>query len=500
VTVTDSFDPRTGRRVATIPDSTPCEVSSVLSRSVSAAVALTQSSPAERRVWLEALADSLTAERAELAELADSETALGLPRLQGEVDRTAAQIRFYASVAVEGSYLGLTVDDKTTTSPRLVRINQPIGPVAVFGASNFPFAFGVLGTDTASALAAGCPVVAKSHPAHPRLSKRLASLAASALQHAGAPPGIFGEVSGIERGIDIVRAPEIRAVAFTGSQRGGLALWRTANERQVVIPVYAEMGTVNPVVVTPAGSIDMDAIAVGFVRSFTAGAGQFCTKPGILFAPAGSGAADAVARALKCESPQPVMLTQPIADGVDIGVARLVESGATIAERSVGSMSGWSADALVLAAPLEAITPNSPLLDECFGAVSAVVEYDTIESLVGCLRKMQGCLVGSVFGPEDDVDAIRVVPVLAALAGRVTRNDWPTGVAWTWSQHHGGPWPATTVPAATSVGAAALGRFVRPHTYQSFPDEWLPAAARRDNPWRLPFRHNGVLRSAPQRS
>ena len=223
-------------------------------------------------------------------------------------------------MAVEGSFLAVTVDDATGTTPRLVRVNRPLGPVAVFGASNFPFAFSVLGNDTGAALAAGCPVVVKGHSAHIALTMRQAEIARAALAAAGAPEGTFDVVVGHDAGVGLVEAAEITAVAFTGSQSGGLALWRIANEREVVIPVYAEMGTVNPVVVTRDGAADMASVAAGFVGSFTMGHGQFCTKPGIMLAPVGSGAADAVAAALREAGPSPVMLTRSIAESVAGGI------------------------------------------------------------------------------------------------------------------------------------------------------------------------------------
>ena len=266
----------------------------------SASSAVAAASPRQRRGWLHAVAAALVANTAELVELAEIETALGYTRLTSEVSRAAGQLRFYGDVAAEGSYLAATIDHPTSTTPGLARVNQPLGPVAVFGASNFPFAFGVLGNDFGSALAAGCPVVAKSHPAHPLLSDRLAGLARTALLDAGAPDGSLEMVVGYDAGVALVRDEGVAALAFTGSQAAGLALWRIANERRTVIPTYAEMSTVNPVVVTRAAAATrMEEIAEGFVGSFTLGSGQFCTKPGLVFVPAGTAAVDAIGKALK---------------------------------------------------------------------------------------------------------------------------------------------------------------------------------------------------------
>ncbi|KAA1418224.1 aldehyde dehydrogenase family protein [Mumia zhuanghuii] len=495
MTATVSFRPATGERAGSVRDSLPPEVSTAVDRAAAAAPVISATSPRERQVWLEAIAQTLLDHRDELVRLADCETALGRPRLTGEVERAAAQLRFYAEVAVEGSFLDLTVDHASGTAPGLVRLKQPLGPVAVFGASNFPFAFGVLGNDTASALAAGCPVVAKAHPAHVLLCARLGDLAVEALAAAGAPAGTFGQVVGFDAGVQLVREPAVRAVGFTGSQAGGMALWRLANEREVVIPVYAEMGTVNPVVMTPGSLVRTSDIASGFVGSFTLGSGQFCTKPGLLLAPAGHGVATAVAEALAATSPAATMLTRGIADAAGAGVSALVEAGAEVVARVEGGGEGWSADSVVLAAPSAALHAGSRLLEECFGPVAVVVEYATVAEAVSVLGLLQGSLTATVVtdGTEDDPDAAPLVTALARNAGRVTVNDWPTGVAWTWAQQHGGPWPATSAPASTSVGAAALDRFVRPVSYQSVPDPWLPAPARTSDPWQLPRRVDGRL-------
>lgn len=492
---TTSFYPVDGQILGSVRNSRPDEVDAVVELAAAAAPVLAGLSPATRQVWLGAIAETLECHRDELGRLADAETGLGLRRLVGEIDRAAAQLRFYGSVAVEGSYLAVTVDSATETNPRLVRVNAPLGPVAVFGASNFPLGFGVLGNDTASALAAGCPVVAKAHPAHPLLSMRLAELAQQALANAGAPAGTLGVVVGLEAGTALVTKAGIAAVGFTGSQGGGLALWRLANEREVVIPVYAEMGTVNPAVMTSAAVTRLDEVATGFVGSFTLGSGQFCTKPGMLFAPAGHGVPEAVADALAQAAPSPVMLTERIAADVFSGVDRLIGAGARVVGRVPGSGEGWSADAVVLTAPASALRPGSDLQEECFGAVAVVVEYVGNADLRHAISVLQGSLVATVVtdGTENDPEAAALVQRLAGQVGRVTVDDWPTGVAWTWAQQHGGPWPSTSAPASTSVGAAALDRWVRPVSYQSVPEEWLPEVARESNPWRLPRRVDGKV-------
>lgn len=489
-----SHDPRTGGPVTAVEETPPDGVRSVVAASAAAAPDVSGTSPAERRSWLYAVATGLEEHRDELVALADRETALGATRLAGEVGRTAGQLRFYGDVAVEGSYLGVTVDSATGSSPRLVRANRPLGPVAVFGASNFPFAFSVLGNDTAAALAAGCPVVAKAHEAHVGLSLRQTEIAAAALDAAGAPPGALGTVVGPQAGVDLVRDPGISAVAFTGSQAGGLALWRIANGRDVVVPVFAEMGTVNPVVVTRAGAADAAEVASGLVASMTLGHGQFCTKPGLLLAPSGAGAVEAVAAALRAADPDPVMLTSGIASALVRGVEELCSAGAEVVTLLDPGPSGWAGCAAVLRAPVQALRPGSRLLEECFGPVVLVCEYGDDEDLVSALDALQPSLAASlVTGGPDDPEAPALLRRLGEQVGRVVVDGWPTGVAVGWAQQHGGPWPATTVPAATSVGAAALARFVRPVAYQSAPDAWLPPEAQEANPWRLPRRVDGRL-------
>jgi NADP-dependent aldehyde dehydrogenase len=494
-----SYDPRTGTAGGSVEETSPEELAAVVQLAAAAAPLLAATSPAERRSWLYAVADALEAHVDELAVLADRETALGMPRLTGEVARAAAQLRFYGDVAAEGSYAGVAIDAATDTTPRLVRVNRPLGPVAVFGASNFPFAFSVLGNDTGAALAAGCPVVAKAHPAHPELTARQAEIARQALAGAGAPDGTFDVVVGHQAGVDLVQAPEVAAVAFTGSQAGGLALWRLANERDVVIPVFAEMGTVNPVVVTRDRAPDIAAVADGFVGSFTLGNGQFCTKPGLLLAPTGSDAAAAVATALRAQAPAPVMLTEAIAGSVDDGIGELTAAGAELVAAVGDEGPGWTAPAAVLTADIAALKPGSRLLEECFGAVAVVVEYATDDELRHAIDVLQGSLAATVVaGTPADPQAPWLLELLSRKAGRVTVDDWPTGVAFTWAQQHGGPWPSTTVPAATSVGAHGLDRFVRPVTFQSAEDSWLPPEARAENPWRLPRRVDGGLQRSDE--
>ncbi len=454
------------------------------------------STAAERARWLTAAADALDAAGPELVPLADGETHLGATRLTGELARTTAQLRLFAAAIVEGSYLEATIDhpDATTIPPRpdLRRMLRPLGPVAVFGASNFPFAFSVAGGDTASALAAGCPVIVKGHPAHPRLSRRTAEIVAGALAAAGAPDGIFGHVEGHETGIALVRHPEIRAVGFTGSLHGGRALFDLAVSRPDPIPFYGELSAVNPVLIT-AAALDAraDELASGLAASFTLGAGQFCTNPGVVFVPEGSGFAARVAAAVPSDAAVP-MLTDGIASAFADGLGALaarpdvsVVAGDPVQQRGTGAP-------VVLSTTTTAVREEpSALLTECFGPSTLVVEYSDVDDALDAIRAVGGSLTATVHAqPGEELGDI--LAVLTEIAGRVLFAGWPTGVAVSWAQQHGGPWPATT-SIHTSVGVTAMRRFLRPVAYQDAPDAALPAELRESNPLGIPRRVDGVL-------
>jgi len=482
-----SFDPHTGERTGAVPHSTPDEVSRILDLSSRAAPKLANLSPAIREGWITAAADAVLAVSAELVDLARSETGLGRARLEGELARMVGSARFYAAVAREGSYLGVSRDDLDGGST-IVRGNIPVGVVAVFGASNFPFGFGIFGHDVASALAAGCPVVVKAHPAHPRLSVRLGRVVRDALAAAGAPEGTFDVVVGFDCGLQLVDSSVVRAVAFTGSQQAGLALVERGARRG--IPVFAEMGTVNPVFVTPAAAEDRDSISQGFVDSFTLGAGQFCTKPGLILVPAGHGFVASIVSAVS-RVPAAPLLTAGIAAAYARGIGELDPDMAAVPPQSAA---GFEVVPRAIAVDLDQLAPGSRVLEECFGPVALVAEYDKVTDACAALDRLQPSLAASVFtGSDEDEDAVGVITQLAKRVGRVAVNTWPTGVATTWSQQHGGPWPATSRPDATSVGAAGLARFVRPVSLQNATSTQLPVMLQPQNPWNLPRRLNGRL-------
>jgi len=463
--------------------------------------------PLPRRAGLlRAVADALEADREALVGLADAETGLGVVRLGGELTRTTVQLAMFADLVEEGSFLDVIIDlpdPEAVPAPRpdLRRMLVPIGPVAVFSAGNFPFAFSVAGGDTASAIAAGCPVVVKAHPGHPGLSARTGEIVAAALAGAGGPDGGFAVVHGLDAGRALVTHPAIAAVGFTGSLAGGRALFDLACSRPDPIPFYAEMGSLNPVVVTPAAVAARGAeVARGFVASYTLGAGQFCTKPGLLFLPAGHGL-DEVLAVESASAGLPPMLADRIVSAFRRGSAELAATDGVrtlLPPQSTVETTGYRVSP-VLVAVAAARFAERPLIEECFGPAAVIVEYDSTADLEAALETLPGALTATVHAEVDsEPDLARsLINRFKDRAGRVIWNGWPTGVAVTAAQHHGGPWPATSAPLHTSVGSTAVRRFLRPVAYQSLPDPLLPAALRDANPLGLPRRVNGRSGTGP---
>ena len=497
--------------------------------------AVLASSRQERAGWLSRIAAQLDEARDELVEVAEAETHLGVERLRGEVARTTGQLRLFADVLEEGSYLEASIDVAGTIggdgSQEIRRFLRPLGPVAVFSASNFPFAFSVAGGDTASALAAGCPVLVKAHPGHPELSRRTAAVVDRALEEAGAPRGAFDLVEGRAAGLVLVTAPEVRAVAFTGSLPGATALMDAMAERAEPIPFFGELGSLNPVVITPGAAEERGAeLAAELVASFTLGGGQFCTKPGLVFAPSapdletpsataarsagterdgGSGGApscwsssaqrvsrptlrQAVAERVEALT-GPTLLTERIADSFTAAAGRL-ESAAGVRTLARGADADGPAPRVLTTTIADFVRHRDVLLEECFGPLTLLVEYDAPEEVLAALAHLDGSLTATVHSAAgEDVGAL--VAVLAERSGRVVFGGWPTGVSVTWGQHHGGPWPATT-SQHTSVGATAIRRFLRPIAYQGAPASALPADLTDAGLARLPHRRDG--RSVPR--
>ena len=502
MTAVHGVDPRTGT-----PTGTPVTVTSggdldaLLAAAAAADTAGVLADPRVRISLLNGLADDLDAAAGDLVPLAMAETGLPEARLTGEVARTTGQLRLFAAVIADGGYLDVVVDhaDPAAAPPRpdLRRWLEPLGPVLVYAASNFPFAFSVLGGDTASALAAGCPVLVKAHGGHPGTSAAVAALAAGTVARLGLPAGVFALVVGDEQGVTALRDDRIAAAGFTGSTAGGRFLAGVAAARPRPVPFFGELGSVNPVVVTPGAVTARGAgVVQGFVASMTLGTGQFCTKPGLLFLPAGHGLDQALADAATAVAPAP-LLNARIRDGLRSGLAGLAAHPAVqpLAAGPAASHDGsWASAALFRTTAGAVVADPATLAEEYFGPNALVVEYSGEADLLAALSTIDGSLTATVhLEPGDDVDA--VLAVLRRRTGRLIVNGWPTGVAVAWAMHHGGPWPATTAPAYTSVGSAAIARWLRPVCYQDVPDALLPEPLRDANPWRLPRRVDGHHRS-----
>jgi NADP-dependent aldehyde dehydrogenase len=435
-----------------------------------------------RAALLRAAAETVEARADALIAAADAETALGVPRLAGELARVAYQFRFFAGIVEDGGYLGVVIDppDPAAVPPRpeLRRWKVPIGTVAVFAASNFPFAFSVPGGDTASALAAGCPVVVKAHPDHPETSELAAAAVRDAAVSAGLPADVLTLVHGRQAGVDLVRHPLISAAGFTGSIPGGRALFDLAAARPAPIPFYGELGSLNPVLITERTAAARGAeTAAGLVASYTLGQGQFCTKPGLVLVPAGP-AGDALvataAEAAGAAAPGALLdgrmrehfLAGFAARAALPGVRTLVEAAAAPTD---GIPQAVRAGLLEVDAET---VDGGELLEECFGPVTVLVRYRDMAGVEAVLGRLGGNLTATLHAEPDEPDAARWVSRLARFAGRVIFGGWPTGVAVAPAMTHGGPYPATTTPT-TSVGGTAIDRWLRPVTFQTVPPELL---------------------------
>jgi len=451
--------------------------------------------PEQRARLLDLAADEIDAVGAAAAERAHLETGLPMPRLTGEVARTTGQLRLFAATLREGSWNGARIDHELpdrvpARRPDVRQRRVPVGPVVVFAASNFPLAFSVAGGDTASALAAGCPVIVKAHEAHPGTSEIVAAAVTRAVAASGLPGGVFSMVlaDGPTVGIELVTNPAIAAVGFTGSRRVGLALVAAAARRPVPIPVYAEMSAVNPVFLLPERLSKAAAeLGAAFVGSLTLGAGQFCTNPGIIVAVDGPDLdrfTAAAGGAVAASQPAP-MLTGNIAANYASGVARLAgHAGVEVVAhgRSAESQPGAGSASLVTTTADEFLAAPD-LQGEVFGASAVIVRAASTAQLLDVARAMEGQLTATVHAAAEDAPlAAGLLPVLERLAGRIIFNGWPTGVEVVPSMVHGGPFPATSDGRTTSVGTTAMDRFLRPVAYQDVPDALLPAAVREANP------------------
>lgn len=451
-----------------------------------------------RAELLERMADEIEALDEVLVDRVTAETGLGAGRVRGERGRTTAQLRMFATLIREGSWVQARIDAgdpgrEPTPKPDIRRMLIPLGPVAVFGASNFPLAFSVAGGDTASALAAGCPVIAKAHPAHPGTSELVGEALRRAVAETGFHPGLFSMIHGSrpETGLGLVRHPLLQAVGFTGSLRAGRALFEAAAARPSPIPVYAEMGSVNPIFVLPDAMAERgESIAAGLADSVTLGAGQFCTNPGLVFAVENETLdtfVRQVGNALRAMDDF-TMLHAGICEAYRDGVDRLagVPGVETVGRASADE---GRAGAAVLMVEADVFMHHESLHEEVFGPSTLVVRCRDVKEMEQVAASLEGNLTATVHGTESELlNAADLVSRLGQRVGRLIYNGFPTGVEVGHAMHHGGPYPATTDARSTSVGTAAIERFVRPICYQDFPQQALPVELRDRNErgiWRM---------------
>jgi acyl-CoA reductase-like NAD-dependent aldehyde dehydrogenase len=507
-------DPRTGEPGPALAESTRDELDAAIAAAAAAARDPRLADAGRRAAMMRGAAARLREHRDEIVAMAGAESGLPQVRLNGELERTAVQLEMLADVIVAGEHLEVIIDPADAQAapaprPDVRRMQVPIGPVAVFGASNFPLAFSTAGGDTAAALAAGCPVVVKGHPAHPRTGSRVAELLSAAVADADLPAGTFGHVleAGFGLAERLVGDDRIEAVAFTGSLRGGRAISALAAARPRPIPVYAEMGSLNPVIVTEAALKARAAdIADGLAASVTTFGGQVCTKPGIVLFPAGAAGEEfcELVGERVAATTQQVLLTKAIADGFAAGLAEVdAVPGVTrigAGDADAGGDDGSDADAVFAGAVPTAHRTDAAglsaeaLREEHFGPSVILVAYADRDEAIDALSALGGQLGISIHSEDADAEWVQaVLPQCVAQAGRIIFNGFSTGVAVCWAMVHGGPYPASSDAATTSVGMTAIGRFLRPVAYQNAPAALLPPALADDNPLGVPRRVDGVV-------
>lgn len=483
-----AFNPASGQTLG--PDfftATDAEVNHACEAARSAGRLWAKESAERRALLLEAIASEIEALGDDLITRSNQETALPVVRLQGERGRTCAQLRMFANHVREGSWLRASIDraqpERTPLpKPDLRRMCLPLGPVAVFGASNFPLAFSVAGGDTASALAAGCPVVVKAHEAHPGTSDLVGQAIAAAIRAVGAPEGLFSLLyGGPDVGRALVNHPAICAVGFTGSHRAGRALFDLAAARPRPIPVFAEMGSVNPIFALPGAlAATGESLAQQYAASLTMGVGQFCTNPGVFVALKGADL-ESFLKHLKgnLESVgEGVMLTEGMCRNYRSATDKTAHrAGIETVFRPTGGKDTVLPTVFSTGAPLFLSEPS--LREEVFGPAAMVVACDWMEEVHQVAEALEGQLTATILmSAEDTEEARSLLPILTSIAGRVIVNGFPTGVEVCPSMQHGGPYPATTDPRFTSVGTAAIDRFLRPVCFQSVPEDLLPTELR----------------------
>lgn len=501
-----AVDPATGARLSpAFQEAGAQDVAAACELAAEACGVFSELEPAARAQFLQCAGRQIMALGDALIERAMSETGLPRVRLQGERLRTVGQLEFFADIVREGAWIDATIDsgnpDRTPLPrPDLRRRHVALGPVAVFGASNFPLAFSVAGGDSAAALAAGCPVVVKGHPAHPGTGELVARAMRAAVQECQLPVGTFSYLPGTTQslGAALVADPRIRAVGFTGSRAGGLALAKIAAARPDPIPVFAEMSSINPVILFPAAARSRGAqLGRAYVASVTLGVGQFCTNPGVLLYLEGTDVQPFLQAAIAAlqECPAQPMLGAGIYTHYSQAIERLSRHK-NVESLGHGLMDGGvnRAHGALFAVDAGHFIADETLRQEIFGPASLIVRAQNLEQLGRVVDALEGQLTATVLFDDEDIELVGpLLPRLQRKVGRIVGNGWPTGVEVCHAMVHGGPYPATTDVRSTSVGALAIQRFLRPICYQNLPDTLLPAALRTANPLRLTRRVDGAV-------
>lgn len=481
---------------------TPAEVDLAATKASAAFQVYRKKSGLEKAGFLRAIADGISALGNELITICCNETGLPQGRIEGEKMRTVNQLKMFADLLTEGSWVDARIDTALpgrtpVPKPDLRSFQTPLGPVVVFGASNFPLAFSVAGGDTASALAAGCPVVVKAHPAHPATSSIIGEVIQKAGKKTNMPDGVFSLVfdNGIDVGVQLVKHPAVKAVGFTGSYKAGKALFDIAANRSEPIPVYAEMGSTNPVFILPgAMKVRGQEIAAAYSASVTLGVGQFCTNPGLLIYEAQDDNFDQTLENAFGATAGGVMLTAPILNAYQSAIERntSIEGVKKLATATVQPGNPHHATPVLLKTTSDVFNNKPELAEEIFGPAGIVVPARTKQEIIALAQNLKGHLTATVHGTEEELPAYReLLDILEQKVGRVIINGFPTGVEVCPAMVHGGPYPSTTDSKTTSVGTAAIFRFTRPVCYQNVPQDLLPAELRNRNELRISRIVNG---------
>jgi len=475
---------------AEIPEHNKTEVDALIAKAAATRNAIASQAPKERAALLRAIAAEIEAVRPSLIESACAETALPEARIAGEITRTTVQFELFARLVESGKHLAVAIDKadpnySPAPRPDIRKMNQPLGVVAIFAASNFPLAFSVAGGDAASAIAAGNAIIAKAHPAHPNTCATVESAIKKALTQSGLSADTYSVVQGVNPEIThwLALHKEVKAIGFTGSEVVGRILVDLGAKRPEPIPVFAEMGSLNPVFVTSSAISDRsEALAKGLIDSALMGSGQFCTKPGLIFTPANDEFLSTLKSHLATLSAAP-LLSKSIAERYTSSISKLAADGKLEVASGISQDQGFGVTPTVFITDWQTASQNPELLEEHFGPTTVVITSDE-SKFVEIAKSLHGQLTATIQGTDSDKPA-ELLEVLTHKAGRVIWNGFPTGVAVTSAMNHGGPWPSSS-SHTTSVGTDAIFRFLRPVAYQGFGQSVLPEPLKDSNPWSVP--------------